>query len=121
MCIRNLDVSQFKLRDDAPTDVKQLIRPSQLIVASKFGYEISFSDSIASSFDSQYKKAVSAGGSINILGLPISLGASGSSTTEKNTHQADWDAASNTLKVEPKADVQTATVLGVVGEKFSIL
>lgn len=62
---------------------------------------------------------VSAGGSISILGLRASLDAAGSSTTEKNTHEAHWDSAHNTLTVQPKDNVQAATVLGVVGEKLS--
>ena len=67
------------------------------------------------------KETTSAGGSVSVFGIPISLGGSGSHTSEQDSHTATWDNASKTFKVIPAVDVGFATVIGVVGEKFNIL
>jgi hypothetical protein len=117
---RNVDVSKYKLRSDAPKDVKTLARVSQVIVIAGLGYEITVGDSTASSLDTKLKETTSAGGSISIFGIPIGLGGSGSSTTEHNTHSTSWDKATKTFKVVPNFDNNTATVVAVVAEPFNI-
>lgn len=118
---RNIDVSKYKLRSDAPKDVKTLARVSQIVVISGLGYEISVGASTAETLDTKLKETTSAGGSISVFGIPIGLGGSGSSTKEKETHRTSWDKASRTFKVIPNFDNNCATVVGVVGERFAML
>lgn len=113
-------MSKYKLRSDAPKSVKTLARVSQVIVIAGLGYEITVGDSTASSLDAKLKETTSAGGSISVFGIPINLGGSGSSTTEKNSHSTTWDKASKTFKVVPNFDNNTATIVGVVAEPFNI-
>ncbi|KAK7921660.1 hypothetical protein PG985_009682 [Apiospora marii] len=115
----NFDVSGYSLRPDSPKEVRTLVRPSQLVVVTQLGYEITLAGSSAVRMDEFFTKSTSVGGSMSIFGVPISVGGSGSMMEEKSTHKAHWDAASNTLKVVPKDDSGTATVVGIVGEKFN--
>ncbi|KAK7697310.1 hypothetical protein SLS64_013658 [Diaporthe eres] len=117
----NIDVSKYKLRSDAPKDVKTLARVSQIVVISGLGYEISVGASTAETLDTKLKETTSAGGSISVFGIPIGLGGSGSSSKEKQTHSTSWDKASRTFKVIPKYDNNCATVVGLVGERFAML
>lgn len=118
---RNIDTSKYKLRSDAPKDVKALARVSQLVIATGLGYEITVGASTASTIDTKYKETSSAGGSISIFGIPIGIGGGGSHSEEHDSHKATWDSASKTFKVTPAADVGFATVVGLVGEKLNIL
>lgn len=117
---RNVDVSKYKLRSDAPKDVKTLARVSQIIVISGLGYEIKVGASTASTLDTKLKETTSAGGSVSVFGIPIGLGGSGSSSKENETHMAKWDKANRTFKVVPNFDNNCATVVGVVAEAFQI-
>ncbi|TPX18943.1 uncharacterized protein E0L32_011336 [Thyridium curvatum] len=117
----NIDTSKYKLRSDAPKDVKALARVSQLVIATGLGYEITVGASTASTIDTKYKETSSAGGSISIFGIPIGIGGGGSHSEEHDSHKATWDSASKTFKVTPAADVGFATVVGLVGEKLNIL
>ncbi|KAK4163792.1 hypothetical protein QBC43DRAFT_354274 [Cladorrhinum sp. PSN259] len=117
----NVDISKYKLRSDAPKAMKTLARVHALIVVSGLGYEITVGAQTASQIDTNYKKTTKAGGRITIFGIPIHVGGSGTSTKEVNSHKATWDKASATFKVVPAQDAGYATVVGVVGEKFSIL
>ncbi|RSL44901.1 hypothetical protein CEP53_011018 [Fusarium sp. AF-6] len=114
------DVTKYKLRSDAPQNVKTLARVSQIVVISGLGYEITVGSSTASTLDTKLKETTAAGGSISIFGIPIGLGGSGSSSKEKETHRTTWDKASRTFKVLPNYDSNCATVVGVVGEPFGI-
>lgn len=118
---RNIDISKYKLKASAPDRVKTLVRPSGMIVASRIGYQITVGAKTASTLDSKLKSTTSAGGGISIFGIPISLGGSGSRSTEENSHVGTWDNASKTLTVEPTSDTGFATIVGVIGEKFNIL
>jgi len=84
------------------------------------GYEITVGSKTASTIDTKMKETTSASGGIKVLGIPIGLGASGSSSQEHNTHTATWDNASKTLKVLPSSDTGFATVIGLFGEKFAL-
>ncbi|KXH43604.1 hypothetical protein CNYM01_02743 [Colletotrichum nymphaeae SA-01] len=116
----NVDVSKYKLRSDAPKEVKSLARVSQVIVIAGLGYEIKVGASTAETLDTKLKQTTSAGGSISVFGIPIGLGGSGSSTKENQTHKTSWDKASRTFKVVPNFDNNCATVVGVVAEPFQI-
>jgi hypothetical protein len=84
------------------------------------GCNISVGRKTADELNTKLEQATSAGGSVSVFGIPIGLGASGSSKHTDTSHVGTWDDASMTFKVEPKADASTATVLAVIGEKFSI-
>lgn len=57
---RNFNHHDFKLRSDAPNFLKQLVRPTQLIVATRIGYEITVSDSLATAIDKHIKETTAA-------------------------------------------------------------
>ena len=113
-------MSKYKLRKDAPDEVKTLARVTDLVIVTYLGYEITFGSKTASTIDTKMKETTSAGGGIRILGIPIGLSANGGSTKEHNTHTATWDNASKTMKILPSSDTGFATVIGVVGEKFKL-
>lgn len=115
---RDFNPSQFKLRSDAPKNLKQLVKPTQLIVATRVGYEITVSDSLATAITKHFKETTAAGGGFRIFG--ITVGASASHTTESETHEATFVAASKTLKVVPRDVYGAATLLGIVGSKITI-
>ncbi|KAM0428832.1 hypothetical protein ACHAPT_006632 [Fusarium lateritium] len=117
----DIDVSKYKLRSDAPQEVKTLARVSQIIAISAIGFKIILDSAAASALDQKLKETTSAGGSISVFGIPISLGGSGSHTDENQTHEASWDSASKTFTVTPIIDNNCATVVGVVGEGFNML
>ncbi|KAM7210391.1 hypothetical protein V8F06_014222 [Rhypophila decipiens] len=117
----NIDVSKYKLRSDAPKELKNLARVTSLVLASGLGYEITVGATAAGQIDTHYQKTVSAGGSVSIFGIPIGLGGSGSSTEESASHSATWDSASKTFKVVPSDQAGYASVVGLMGEKFNIL
>lgn len=118
---RNVDVSNFQLTDDAPKRLRTLARPSQLVAVKRLGYEITVGDKTSRTIDAKFKETTSAGGQLTIFGIHIRLGGSGSHESENNTHDAKWDASTKTLKVVPKDDYGTATIVGIVGEKLNIL
>ena len=118
MSHRNADVSKYKLRLDAPKEVKTLARVSQVIVIAGLGYETTVGDSTASTLDTKLNETTSAGGSISGFGIPINLGGSGSPTSEQNTHKTSWDKASMTFKVVPDFANNSATVVGIAAEPF---
>ncbi|KAK4443000.1 hypothetical protein QBC34DRAFT_337557, partial [Podospora aff. communis PSN243] len=114
----NLNTKEYRLRGDAPKEVKTLARVSQLVVVTGLGYEITLGATAASKVDSLYQQTTQAGGGLRIFGIPISLEGSGSRTTETSSHRSSWDAATKTLTVKPTLEVGYATVVGVVGEKI---
>jgi hypothetical protein len=77
------------------------------------------SNALAKTIDTQFKQTIAAQGGFRIFG--ISIGASYSKTDERNTHEATFDMTTNTVKVVPKDDTGTATVIGVAGERFEVL
>lgn len=115
-----MDVSQYKLRKSAPLNLQQLVKPTQLVVANRLGYEITISDAQASSFDTYYKQVVAASGGFRVFGISI-WGGSAGHTDERNTHDATFDRATNTFKVTPRDDTGVANLVGLVGSKFNIL
>ncbi|EME46423.1 hypothetical protein DOTSEDRAFT_70430 [Dothistroma septosporum NZE10] len=116
----NVDVSQYKLKKGAPAKLQQLVKPTQLVVASRLGYEITIADDQAESFDTYYKTVVEASGGFRIFGMSI-WGGSAGHTEEETTHTASFDRATNTFKVVPRDDTGVANLVGVVGSKFTIL
>ena len=117
---RNFDVTKYRLKPDAPKEVKTLARVSQLVVVTYLGYEITVGSKTASTIDAKMKETSAANGSLSVFGIPISLSGNGSNTTEHNTHTATWVNESKTLTVMPNSDTGFATVIGVVGEKFEL-
>lgn len=115
---RDFDPSQFKLRSDAPKNLKALVKPKQLIVATRVGYEISVGDSLATAITKHFKETTAAGGGFRIFG--ITIGASASHTTESETHEATFDSAAKVLRVVPRDVYGAATLLGIVGTKITI-
>lgn len=115
---RNFNYGDFKLRKDAPSTLKQLVRPSQLVVATRVGYNISVSNQLATSINKHIKETTAGGGGFRIFG--ITIGASASRTTESETHEATFDSNSNTLMIKPRDTYGAATLLGIVGEKIKI-
>lgn len=81
---RNIDVSKYKLRSDASKDLKVLARPTQFMVATRMGYEITIGSKTASTLDSKLKSTTSAGGNVSISGIPVSVGGSGSSSSRSH-------------------------------------
>lgn len=116
---RNFNYKDFKLRSDAPAFLKYLVRPSGLVVATRLGYEITVSGSLATTLDTHFKQTTTVNAGFSIFGTSI-WGASVSKTDERNTHSATYDAASRTLKVVPRDNFGAATLLGVAGERISI-
>lgn len=116
----DVDLSNYKLRDDAPKQLKSLAKITALVVASALGYEITVSASVARTVDTKFKETTQAGGYVYIFGIPIRLGAGGSSTKESNSHTATFDSATNTIKVVPRFETGYATVIGIIGEKFNV-
>jgi len=115
---RDFNPDQFKLRKDAPNFLKQLVKPTQLLVATRVGYQITVSDSLATSIDKHIKETTAAGGGFRIFG--ITVGASASHTTESETHKATFNMATKTLTVVPRDVYGAATLLGIVGSKIII-
>ncbi|KAK5693309.1 hypothetical protein LTR17_025120 [Elasticomyces elasticus] len=116
----NIDVSQYKLRSNSPVALQQLVKPTQLVVANRLGYEITISDSQADSFDTYYQSVVAAKGGFRVFGISIWGGSAGHTET-RNTHDASFDRATSTFKVVPRDDVGVANLVGLVGSKFNIL
>lgn len=115
----NVDLSKYKLRDDAPPQAKTLARVSSLVVASALGYEITVGANTAREIDTKLKETTQGGGSLNIFGIPIRLGGSASREKVSNSHTATFNEATNTLKIAPRFETGYATVIGIVGEKFN--
>jgi hypothetical protein len=115
--LRNFNPGDFKLRKDAPAYLKNLVRPTQLIVATRVGYEI-VGDELKTAIDTHYKETTEAGGGFRIFGIRI--GASASHTEENETHEATWNSAGRSLVVRPKDVYGAATLLGIVGVKITI-
>jgi hypothetical protein len=76
----------------------QLVRPTQLLVVNRLGYEITVNDALASSLDTHFNKTIAARGGVSIFGISI-WGGSASKADERNTHDASFDRASRTVKV----------------------
>ncbi|RSL66499.1 hypothetical protein CEP54_003658 [Fusarium duplospermum] len=112
------DVSKYKLRRDAPRNLRTLARVRQLVVVSGLGYEITVPRSTARILDSNLRATASAGGSISVFGIRILLGRSGSSTREEQTHTISRDQDGVTWKIIPNYGSNCGTVVGVIGEPF---
>ncbi|KAK1518701.1 uncharacterized protein CCOS01_11521 [Colletotrichum costaricense] len=110
----NVDMSKYKLRSDAPNNIKTLTRASQAIAVAGLGYEITVGESTAEILDTKLEETKNAGGSISIFGVHIGLGGSG----EDETHTYDWDLDSRTFRVTPNFDNNVVTVVGAVAEKY---
>ena len=117
---RNIDVSQYKLKKGAPAKLQQLVKPTQLVIASRLGYEITIAEDQAEAFDTYYKTVVAASGGFRVFGMTL-WGGSAGHTEEQTTHSASFDRATNTFKVVPRDDTGVANLVGVVGSKFNIL
>jgi len=77
-----------KLKEGAPDSVKILVRPSQLLLVSKPGYNVMFGGTVATTFDKKVIDVKSGGGYASLFGIPISLGANVSSKNRKRPIRA---------------------------------
>jgi hypothetical protein len=51
----------------APQEVQTLVKPTQLLLATRLGYKVKLGSSSPKQFDSYYKDTVSGGGSVSIF------------------------------------------------------
>ncbi|KAK3315987.1 hypothetical protein B0H66DRAFT_624802 [Apodospora peruviana] len=118
----DVDVTQYKLKSDAPKELKTLARVSSLIVATGLGYEITVGPETAKALQKYLDENKHGEGSvITVFGNPVEItpGIYGARDGEC-LFRGEWDSDSSTLKVRPKLEAGCATVLGVVGEKLDI-
>lgn len=101
----------------APKSVQTLVKPTQLLLATRLGYTIKLAANSSKQFDTAYKKTISGGGSFRIFGIPCGIGASGSTTKETNTHNLKWDATKQEITIKPTDNAGFATIVGLIGEK----
>lgn len=102
----------------APANVKPLVKPTMMVLATRLGYTVQVGAAGSQTFDSMSKSVTSGGGSVRIFGIPCDFGASASTTSETTTHRASWDSTSNTFTVKPTDNCGFATIVGMVGEKI---
>jgi len=111
--------SQFKKY--SPEKLTELVRPTQLILATEVGLEVTFTGSLKHTFDEEVKKNTDASGYLNlrIFNLDIAIGPKHETRDTKTTHEATWDNSSGSLSVKPSSILGQITLLGVVGETLS--
>lgn len=63
---RNFNPGDFKLHKDAPAYLRNLVRPTQLIVATRVGYEITVGNELRTAIDTHYKETTEAGGGFRV-------------------------------------------------------
>jgi hypothetical protein len=117
---RNVNLNGYKLSKAAPANLRQLVRPTELVLASRLGYEITVGTAFAAQLDTHFKQTTKASGGFRIFGITI-WGGSASKTDERNTHSATYNADTRTLKIIPDNDVGTATLVGVIGERINVM
>lgn len=113
--IKNRD---YKLKADAPPQVKGLARVVQFVIVSKLGFEVEFDGEAKDEFDRKINDTNSGGGSFRLFGIPIGVNASGSTETGSTTHKASWDKQSGKLSITATEDAGFATIIAVIGEKL---
>jgi len=104
--------STYKLKSDAPDEVKGLARVVQFVVVSNLAFEVEFSGDAINEFDSQ----VSSGAIIRLFGIPIAVNRDADEESDI-THSATWNADEGKLSVKPKPEAGFASVVALVGEK----
>ena len=101
----------------APQEVQTLVKPTQLLLATRLGYKVKLGSSSSKQFDSYYKDTVRGGGSVSIFGIPCSIGGSTSHSTENTTHNLNWNSTNQEFTVDPTDNAGFATIVGLIGEK----
>lgn len=115
----NIDVNGLIAKLGAtPPAMFQKVRATQMLIAQGVSMEITFSGDAKTAFDKDYKKTIQGGGGISIFGFRI--GASGSSSEEKESHEHTWNSSSGVLTVNAENARATANVLAVMGEIVSV-
>ena len=110
-----------KLKEGAPPSVQTLVRPSELVLASRLGYKVKFGSALASSFDQKVSdsKSGSVSASVKVFGIPIKIGGNINTSTTDTTHVGKWDSTNGELTVEATTDGGFATVIAIIGEKIN--
>ncbi|KAI4703151.1 hypothetical protein J4E81_002028 [Alternaria sp. BMP 2799] len=106
------DNSTYKLKSDAPDEVKGLARVVQFVVVSNLAFEVEFSGDAITEFSSH----VESGGSIRLFGIPVAVNRDADGESDI-THTADWYPEEGKLTVTPKPEAGFASVVALVGEK----
>jgi len=97
--------------------LQTLVKPTQLLLATRLGYKVKLGSSSSKQFDSYYKDTVRGGGSVSIFGIPCSIGGSASHSTENTTHNLNWNSTNQEFTVDPTDNAGFATIVGLIGEK----
>ncbi|CZT00242.1 uncharacterized protein RAG0_08343 [Rhynchosporium agropyri] len=103
----------------APKEVQTLVKPTQLLLATRLGYKVKLGASSSKQFDSYYRDTVSGGGSVSIFGIPCSIGGDASRSTENTTHNLAWNSTTQEFTVDPTDNAGFATIVGLIGEKVT--
>ena len=106
------------LLDGAPKQVRNLVRPIQILCGSAIGLEVTFSGSAKESFDSLHETYTKTDGGVRIFGFNVGLSRQTSDVSA--THEGTWDRQSGHLSVKPVDGAGWCTLLGVLGEKLTI-
>ncbi|KAI4617463.1 hypothetical protein J4E80_005666 [Alternaria sp. BMP 0032] len=106
------DNSTYKLKSDAPDEVKGLARVVKFVVVSNLAFEVEFSGDAITEFSSH----VGSGGSIRLFGIPVAVNRNADEESDI-THTATWYADEGKLSVKPKPEAGFASVVALVGEK----
>jgi hypothetical protein len=101
----------------APQEVQTLVKPTQLLLATRLGYKVKLGSSSSEQFDSYYKDTIRGGGSVSIFGIPCSIGGGTSHSTENTTHNLNWNSTNQEFTVDPTDNAGFATIVGLIGEK----
>ncbi|KAI4936440.1 hypothetical protein J4E85_001770 [Alternaria conjuncta] len=104
--------STYKLKSDAPDEVKGLARVVKFVVVSNLAFEIEFSGDTTTEFHSH----VGSGGTIRLFGIPVAVNRDADGESDI-THTADWYPDEGKLSVTPKPEAGFASVVALVGEK----
>ncbi|KAI8934437.1 hypothetical protein NX059_009169 [Plenodomus lindquistii] len=105
-----------QLRPGAPNDVKTLVRPVEMLLASKLCFEIEFSDDAKDAFDRLFNDVANHVGYIRVFGVAVAIA---DNVRDNTTHAGTWDDANGIFVVTPIADTGLVTVLAVTGEKLA--
>ena len=104
--------STYKLKSDAPDEVKGLARVVKFVVVSNLAFEVEFSGDAITEFSSHF----GSGGSIRLFGIPVAVNRDAGEESDI-THTATWYADEGKLTVTPKPEASFASVVALVGEK----
>lgn len=100
----------------APSQVKDLVRPLQILCGTAIGLEMTFSGGAEKQFDELHEQYESLEGGVRIFGFNVSLARNTSDISA--THSGSWDRTNGRFVVKPVDGAGWCTLLGVLGEKL---